>query len=954
MAVGPLGLIHGQREMKASEGIWQFDEDDWLLIAMLQDPIFCAELLFDDPKNHTHGGCYVVMDYQFVLFRPTDNYETFPCARSVGKTESLKARSVTHAFRRVGEDLLLTAPELIHLSPLTQAVESRIISTRLTRDFLKKENQRTGIVKTPAFQVDFMDNTRIMGRIPRSTGQGVKGMHEPDMMMDECFPAGSLILTARGLVPIEEVKKGDQVLTHNNRWRPVIATMKRKRETVTLYGHGHPGIRCSLNHKFWSVTSRRGTVEADGHRGRLFSDPIFTPAIDMAPESGYPSDNEARLGARYWATPTEVPWLPIPDMAGGEWECDAFWWLLGVYLAEGCISTRAKPQLTFAIHRDEVAELTEALDDVGIDSNTYLDSDSLGARVQIRGSHDFVAFVLDNFGRIGSEKQMPSWVYGMGDRERRLILDGYIWGDGNPHSDGRYSPGRWQASCAEKALTLSVKILAQTLGYSVTLYWTAPRVAEIRGRPVQSKGWYQIIGSTRSRTYGAHGQRFSLVRRTERTNETETLYDLTVADDHSFVVEGITVSNSQDYPERGFTEIHETVMKDHVDSTGEPDFTYHLYGVHTAAQGSRFAALASSGDFRVTAVTAIMRPGWNRKEKAAAAAMYGGTSSPDYRRNILGEPGTGSSQFFVTARLIACLDQDEESKYNTQEYHAQELQIEEVDKLIPEDGDIGSILDLPDNLGQEVFCGMDVGLVNDPTVIMIFAVLPDAQKKKRLKLVRMFHLWRFREGQIRKVTYTIGRKYGKTLRAFGQDITGLGLPLYQAMGDDNECPEHLKEVSRGYVFNAKMPVAVSPEFVSKQGGEMVDQYGNMVEERRNDWTGQTELVTKMTMIEASTRYLRQFVDNGFLWLPFAPLLVKDMQGETEQRVKAMGAAHLRKKPNAFHMLDAMRAMAMAYMAGHTEEMIYQHAPGAVLDQAMDLTGNGGANPGGYELQLGGV
>lgn len=592
MAEGRLGIIDGQKDMRASEGMWVFDEDDWVLLAMLADPVFCAELLFENPLNHSHGGCYVVMDYQFPLFRPRSNYATFPCARSVGKTESIKARAVSHAFRRIGEDLLLTAPELIHLQPLTEAIESRITSTRLTKDFLKKENQRTGIVKTPAFQVDFADNTRIIGRIPKITGTGVKGMHEPDMIMDE----------------------------------------------------------------------------------------------------------------------------------------------------------------------------------------------------------------------------------------------------------------------------------------------------------------------------------------------------------------------SQDYPDRGFTEIHETVMKDHVDSTGEYDFTYHLYGVHAAGHGGRFASLAASGDFEVTAITAIMKPGWNRREKAAAAAMYGGTNSPDYRRNILGEPGTGSSQFFVTSRLMACIDQDTESKYNQGEFLAQELQAEEVDKLIGDPRDVGKLLDLPDGLGQIVYGGMDVGLVNDPTVIQLWALLPDPQKKMRLKLVRQFHLWRFREKQIRRCTYRIARHYGKTLRGFGQDITGLGLPLYQAMEDDEaECPEHLREIARGYVFNAKIPVAVDPEFVSKQGGELVDQYGHIVEERRNNATGVIELVTKMTMIEASTRYLRRFVDETFLWLPFLPALVKDMQGETEQRVRAMGSPHLRKKPNAFHMLDAMRAMAMSYMSAQTEEMAHQAAPGPILDQALDLSGQGILNRGGIEL-----
>jgi hypothetical protein len=200
----------------------------------------------------------------------------------------------------------------------------------------------------------------------------------------------------------------------------------------------------------------------------------------------------------------------------------------------------------------------------------------------------------------------------------------------------------------------------------------------------------------------------------------------------------------------------------------------------------------------------------------------------------------------------------------------------------------------------------------------------------------MIHLWRFREKQIRQATYRIGLQYGLTLRAFGQDITGLGLPLYQAMEDDEQCPAHLKDVSHGYVFNAKVPVAVDKNYVSEQGQQLVDQYGNIVEIVRDKWTGQETLVAKMTMIEASTRYLRGFVDTGFLLLPFHDKLLIDFQGETEQRVKAM--AGVRKKPNAFHMLDSARAMAMSYKQGEVQEMVYAHAPGPVLDRAVDMTG----------------
>src|SRR5438445_11456555 len=100
MASGELGFIDGQKDLQVIQGTWRMVHDDWLLFAMLCDPVFCAELLFEDPLNHTHGGVYTVYDYQYPLFRAPPGYAAFPCARSTGQTESLKARAVSHVFRR--------------------------------------------------------------------------------------------------------------------------------------------------------------------------------------------------------------------------------------------------------------------------------------------------------------------------------------------------------------------------------------------------------------------------------------------------------------------------------------------------------------------------------------------------------------------------------------------------------------------------------------------------------------------------------------------------------------------------------------------------------------------------------------------------------------------------------------------------------------------------------------
>lgn len=584
MATGRLGRILGQTKIDVSESIWHFDDDDWALIAMLQDPVYMSELLFSDAKNKQYGGCYHVMDYQYPLFRPETPYQGYPCARSVGKTESMKARGVCHAFKRQGEDMLITAPELIHLMPLCDAIEDRIQDTRLTEEFLDKRNGKTGFTHKP-FQVDFIDGTRIVGRIPKISGTGVKGQHVPDLLVEE----------------------------------------------------------------------------------------------------------------------------------------------------------------------------------------------------------------------------------------------------------------------------------------------------------------------------------------------------------------------AQDYPEKGWIEVHETVIKDHTDSTGKSDFTYHFYGVHSGARDGRFYKLSTSGEFQIYAVTALMRPGWSSEEKRRAAAMYGGTTAPDYRRNILGEAGSASSAFFVTSRLMACVDQDRESKYNELEFKRQKLMAEEVDKILGGMGDdeynVGNLLELPTPTSQAYHVGVDIGLVNDPTVISLWQLAADRGKKSRLQLIRLFELERFREKMVRQCLYRLGWHLGGRLRSAGLDVTGLGLPIFQAMEDDERAPQNLLDIAQGYVFSVKLPIGVDKSFVSKDGtGQLRDQYGNMVEEQEDPFTRTKRYIVKMPFIEASTRYLREWVDTGYLQLPFQPDIVGDMQGETEQRVKAM--AGMKKKPNAFHILDSFRAMAMAYKHADVQSQVAMPEQQPVRDRAADFRDGG--------------
>jgi hypothetical protein len=940
MAKGELGEVLGQKDMRVIEGTWRLEEDDFLLYAMLTDPIFCSELLFEDPNNFTHGGCYVVGDFQYPLFRPPAGYAAFPCARKVGKALPLDAPVLTPSgWTTMGK---LQVGDLLVGS---NGLPTRVIGAypQGMRDIYAVRFKDGGVVECDDEHLWTVTCDHWESPSHRSNPKGPRTMTLKDIRGRKTkFRVASLSAP----VAFEAVADPE--------WSPWLVG--------ALIGDGNVTRETMI---------RFASIDAE------IVDRVRREIGDDA-ELVHDDRCNYRVRSREY----------IVSGAGSRKPCELLAWSRRTGFHGKAAHQKRIPleYLWGSVHTR--CELLRGLVDT---DGAIVHSGSVEICTASQGLAEDIRHLVLSLGGKVSVNRAEAWLNGTRHRDRfRVVFKTpgitpcYLGRKVTAYTkatakrtknfDGRIIEsialvGRRDAKCVEVAApdglfvvedfilthnTESAKAKAVSHAFKrqgEDLLVTAPELIHLHGLTEHIEQRISEVRLTRE----------FLKRDSQKTGFTHKPFQVDFTDGTRIVgriphltgkgVKGmhepdLLMDESQDYPANGFTEVHETVQKDHVDSTGKLDFTYHLYGVHSGAAGGRFETLVESGEFNVVAVTAMMRPGWNKAEKAAAAAMYGGTHSPDYRRNILGEPGTALSQFFVTSRLMSCLDQDRESAYNTMEFKDVHLIAEDVDKMIGPGGEIGALLDLPTNLGPLIYGGMDIGLINDPTVITLFAVQKDKHKKERLKLCRMYHLWRFRERQIREVAYRLDLTYGKTLKAFGQDITGMGLPLLQGMEDDERCPDHLRQVIRGYTFNALVPVAVDENYVSEMGGKLVDQYGNHVKEERDKWTGQKRLVSYMTMIEASTRYLRNFVDTGFIWLPFHQGIVKDMQGETEQRVRAMGSPHLRKKPSAFHILDAMRAMGMAYMSDHVEENVLQPSHTAVLEQAVNVAPGVG---GGMEL-----
>lgn len=929
-----LGLITDANDKEVDarhrRGVWNFDEDDLLLGAMLADPIYGPELMWDDPGNQPYSGCYRVRDYQWSLFRPpllensNEHFRIYACARSVGKALADDEPVLTPngwvpiGRLRVG-DLVLGAAGaptvVIGVYPQGPRRAWQVTFTdgtavtcdeehlwTVTCDAWRSHHKR-GRMSQPV-------KTRRTGELAQAAGRFKTPLPGVSHFAPRADPELDPWLVGALL--------GDGNLT-----RPTMIRF------ASVDGHNIERLRAALPPDAelvhdggcnYRIRSREYVLARPGDRS-----PGRAPhrLLAWARESGFhgKAAHEKRVPHEYlWGSPTVRLEL-----------------LRGLVDTDGSITHAGSVEFSSASRQlaEDVAFLAR----------------SLGGRASIRtGStpgrdRHRVVFRIERLVPCSLPRKVTAYAV---PRQRDTAWRGIR--SIRPLEDE--VPMTCIAVAAEDGLfitrdfvvthnTESIKAKAFTHPFrrhGQNLLITAPELIHL----------LPLTDSVEDRIRDTRLTREFLDTRGGQTGFTHRPFGVNFRDGTKIVgriprltgtgVKGqhqpdLIVDEGQDYPEKGWIEVNETVSKDILDADGNASYNFEVYGVHSGARDSGFFKRATQGGFSTVQITALQRPSWSAAEKEAAKAAYGGTSSPDYRRNILGEPGAAASAFFVISRLMACLDQDRESDYNQIGYRHQELRAEEFEDLgLP----LADVLDLPQLPGRK-WAGADLGLTNSPTVISIFNEAPVKDKgersaRPRLTLVRRITMERFRARHIVDAWLAIGHAYGSELDGFGVDATGLGFPIVQAMEDDQGAPPRLLEITRGYFFNSKVPVGVDESFITEDSqGNLRDQYGSAVKLETDPLTGVERFVTYMPMIEASTRYLRDFVDATFLRLPFDTDITQDMLGETQQRVRNVGG--LQKKPNAFHILDSFRGMAMAYRAGEVEAALTP-AASPVLERAL--------------------
>ncbi len=359
-----------------------------------------------------------------------------------------------------------------------------------------------------------------------------------------CFPAGTLVLTNKGYTPIEELRCGDVVLTHKGNWKPISAIGHKQSPTIMLKGN-HYGVITTPNHPFYSA-----------EQGQAWNGNGYTRTLEKIGEW----TEAAQMRGKRWAVPNDISGLSIPRISRTSARqnqppiIDAcLMYIIGRYLGDGWIRNGQRPnrsegqtwgQIFICANADKADYLEERLHDVfeGI-SAVHRFSERTVDKFRV-SNQPLCEWISEHFGHMADGKKIPAWAYCMESEMRESLLCGYLDSDGYRHKENT-----WKATTISKRLAHGIRLLAETLGYSCAVYYVdVGSTTTIEGRTVNQKPQYQVVMRKEKRTtcikHGTYN--WYMCRSVEPYSDEQTVYNITVDDDHSYVVEGLVVHNCQD------------------------------------------------------------------------------------------------------------------------------------------------------------------------------------------------------------------------------------------------------------------------------------------------------------------------------------------------------------------------------------------------------------------------
>lgn len=365
--------------------------------------------------------------------------------------------------------------------------------------------------------------------------------------MHPCFTAGTMVITDNGYKEIEKITKGDLVLTHLNRFQKVIEIQKNiSNDIYKLRTPNSLPLFTTGNHPFYIIETKK-------HQGKriISENPIWKNVKDLDVKNDYvgiPINTNSVI--------PNFPNLPIEE--------SDFWWLVGRFLADGWVDDyhinvpKIKKNEKNHLYDKNIKNIIISVGKNNGDKEKLFslvkkyfyhtisdEKETYKIYISVSKSPELFLF-LKNFGNYANGKKIPLFVEDLPKYLLRYFVEGYLSANG----DREKKTNKYFFSAVSKNLFLGMircinKVYSNSCNVVINY---RENYSKIQGRTVSNKDRYMgyFIKEKREKSRSFIKDNYLWVHITELIkieNKNETVYNLSVIDDNSYMANNLTVHN---------------------------------------------------------------------------------------------------------------------------------------------------------------------------------------------------------------------------------------------------------------------------------------------------------------------------------------------------------------------------------------------------------------------------
>ena len=376
-----------------------------------------------------------------------------------------------------------------------------------------------------------------------------------------CFTGDSIVLSMRGYIRIDEIKVGDFVFGHDRNWHKVVRVVNQGVKPIyNLNSVGSDYIHTTENHPFYVRKCERKFDKLSHRTIKTFSELYWLNASEIVPDKhtsfyvGSPINDNSDIpswhGVNLSNTHGGLRHVCNLDMTDGN-----LWYLVGQYLGNGwlrspCSGPYRSDMNTGIVISCGKYRMNRLLQNIS-SRYTYTIADE-GSTVKLHFCGMELAAFMKQFGHGAGKKRLPGFVFNLPVNLCSELVRGYMDSDGSVHNNKRKTSREFRITSINRGLLYDISQLVMKVYHvSCSIYHTPrPDTYVIEGRTVNQKDTYTLSfrpdNCERSSFY-EDGYIWYNCKGGDFTGDSETVYDITVEDSHSFVVNNVVAHNCQGF-----------------------------------------------------------------------------------------------------------------------------------------------------------------------------------------------------------------------------------------------------------------------------------------------------------------------------------------------------------------------------------------------------------------------